>query len=247
MTPAQLDRLSQRKRPQEKPAGYQRWSSLLFLHWEIPAAVLRALVPEPLELDTFEGRAFVGLVPFAMDGVRPWWAPKWTAFSFLETNVRTYVHINGEPGVYFFSLEAASWIATQTARMGWGLPYYFADMHTETKDGVTHYKSMRRDKSCAELDVRYTVDATPPAASVEGTLDDFFLERYLLFVKRGNTILRGQVHHTPYPATTAKVISIFDRILEVGGCKPAQEMPDYAHYSPGVDVEVFALRPVQKK
>src|SRR6185436_9693580 len=96
------------ERPAGKNGGEQRWRQLLFLHWTVPADAMRARVPAGLELDLWEGRAFVGVVPFAMLGVRPSWLPRFAALDFLETNVRTYVVRDGVPGVYFFSLEAAS-------------------------------------------------------------------------------------------------------------------------------------------
>ena len=87
----------------------QRWASLLFLHWVVPLDLLRSLVPPELEIDTFEGRAYVGLVPFTMTGVRPTLLPAIRRCSdFHEVNVRTYVHFRGrDPGVWFFSLDAA--------------------------------------------------------------------------------------------------------------------------------------------
>jgi uncharacterized protein YqjF (DUF2071 family) len=98
-----IDRITPTQRPSRKTQGYQRWRDLLFLHWTVPEQVLRSLVPPALEIDTYGGDAYVGLVPFAMLGVRPVWLPERMGFDFLETNVRTYVHTGGrDPGVYFF-------------------------------------------------------------------------------------------------------------------------------------------------
>src|SRR5688572_18438599 len=91
----EIDRITLTLRPARPIVGYQRWRDLLFLHWPIPVEVLRPLVPEPLSIDTYEGVAYVGLVPFWMIGVRPTWAPERSAFRFLETNVRTYTHLEG--------------------------------------------------------------------------------------------------------------------------------------------------------
>ena len=100
------------QRPDDRPAGFQRWRTLVFLHWEVPAAAVAALLPEGLAVDTFEGRAYVGVVPFTMRDVSPWWSPSVPGVSnFHELNVRTYVHAGGRPGVWFFSLDAASSIA----------------------------------------------------------------------------------------------------------------------------------------
>jgi uncharacterized protein len=108
----------------------QNWWRLLFLHWSVPVEMLWPLIPAPLALDTFEGRAWIGLVPFTMTGVRPWWSPSvpWIS-DFHETNVRTYVHHAGrDPGLWFFSLEAANPVAVRIARAMWRLPYHYARM-----------------------------------------------------------------------------------------------------------------------
>src|SRR5262249_8264073 len=126
---------------------------LTFLHWEVPADELRALLPAPLELDLHEGRAFVGLVPFTMSGVRPVGVPPAPWLSrFHETNVRTYVHVGGhDPGVWFFSLDAANAVAVATARAWFHLPYHYARMTLSqgspgpgTDTGVISYSSERR-------------------------------------------------------------------------------------------------------
>ena len=96
MTDPAVDRIAPTHRPDRRPAGWQRWRELLFVHWPIPVEALRPLIPERLHIDTFDGVAYIGVVPFAMEGVQPWWVP--FGMDFLETNLRTYVHINGEPG-----------------------------------------------------------------------------------------------------------------------------------------------------
>src|SRR5262249_60783837 len=114
------------------------WRDLLFLHWAVPAEPLRALVPEQLDLDLFEGTAYVGLVPFSMTDVRPVGLPPIVGLSrFHETNVRTYVHRAGsDPGVWFFSLDAANRVAVALARRLYHLPYYFARMFLEREGGA---------------------------------------------------------------------------------------------------------------
>src|SRR2546425_10260967 len=120
-----IDRLSPTLRPNGRRAMFQRWADLLFLHWIVPADQITPLLPPVLTLDTFEGHAYIGLVPFTMTGVRPVWAPPVAPLSdFHETNVRTYVHLKGrDPGVWFFSLDAANTIAVRIARAVCKLPY----------------------------------------------------------------------------------------------------------------------------
>lgn len=240
-----IDRIAPTRRPDRKAAGTQRWRELLFLHWPVPVEAVRAQVPESFELDLWDGVAYVGAVPFAMEGVKPWWAPEAVAFAFLETNLRAYVTYKGEPGVYFFSLEAASWIAVQAARVGWGLPYFHATMTSEQRDdGLVHYKTTRRGDAGALLDVTYRL-GEPLGPSEPGSLEHFLLERYLLFVDRGGVIDRGQVYHTPYPAQRAEVLSVREGLFAAAGLPPAQGPPPLVHYASGVDVEVFGPDPIR--
>ena len=234
-----IDRVAPSARPSGPPRGYQRWLDLLFLHWPVPAPAMRALVPEELELDLYDGHAWVGLVPFEMRGVRPRFAPEAAAFSFLEANVRTYVRYRGEPGVYFLSLEAASWIAAKIGRWGWSLPYFHADMSSSVSDDIFDYASRRAGHSEAELRVSYRrLESMGP--SEPGSPEFYFLERYLLFVSRRGRIKRGQVSHTPYPVHRAEVISLEDSLVAAAGLE-VRGPPVLVHASPGVDVEVFDL------
>jgi uncharacterized protein YqjF (DUF2071 family) len=244
-----MDRVAPTRRPTGSNAGTQRWRDLLFLHWEVDATALRALVPPQLELDLFEGRAYVGVVPFLMRGIRPSWWPG-PAFDFYETNLRTYVHHQGDsPGVYFFSLEASSWLAVQAARHGWGLPYHHARMTGADNEGRVKvgdelaYESVRRAGG-AHSQVRCRIGEALPQPPL-GSLEFFLLERYYLYNVRGGALHRGQVHHVPYPAHTAEVLSVSDGLIAAAGLPGVGTRPPaHVHYSPGVDVEVFSVKPV---
>ncbi|HEV7281511.1 MAG TPA: DUF2071 domain-containing protein [Pirellulaceae bacterium] len=253
---APVDRIAPTRRPAGKSIGFQNWSELLFLHREVPVEAVAATLPAGLEPDLHEGKAYVGVVPFRMSDVRPWWAPQAFAFNFLETNVRTYVLCNGEPGVYFYSLEANSPVAVFVARNFWGLPYFHAQMNSVVEDGATRYVSVRKRRSKSDrrtndlTDVRDGVprlealycagDAKLPP-SPEGSLDRFLIERYYLFVRRGRSILRGQVHHVPYPLREVTVESVEDSLAEAAGFPATQPPFTLFHYSPGVEVELFPL------
>lgn len=236
-----IDRIAPTRRPDQAPAGRQRWRDLLFVHWPIPLDALRPLIPERLHIDTFQGQAFIGVVPFAMLGVQPRWLP--FGMDFLETNLRTYVHINGEPGVWFFSLDAASWLAVQAARLGWSLPYHHATMHLSRDGEERRYQTTRRGAPQAALSAHWRVGA-PLGESAPDTLEHFLLERYLLFAQRGGRILRGQVYHTPYPAHAAALLALEEGLIAAAGLPAPQGPPPLVHCSPGVDVEVFPLTPV---
>ncbi|GIW82217.1 MAG: hypothetical protein KatS3mg105_4024 [Gemmatales bacterium] len=238
-----IDRIAPTKRPQARLAGYQRWRDLLFLHWRVPADVVRHLVPQPLALDLWEDQAYVGVVPFRMEGVRPHWWPSFLAFNFLETNLRTYVHYEGRPGVYFFSLDANARLPVYAARLTWGLPYHFARMRMTLDGDIVSYDTRRAGFSSASHRVRYRIGAPLPP-SIPGSIEFFLLERYLLFVERKGRIYVGQVHHAPYPAQAATVLEVEDNLMAAAGLPRVAEPPVCAHYAAGVDVEVFGLRQV---
>ena len=234
-----IDRVSCTLRPDGKPAGYQLWRDLLFLHWEVPASLLQRLIPEPLVVDEFEGKAFIGLVPFVMKNVRPRWWSLGSGFNFLETNMRTYVVHRGKPGVYFFSLDANSVVAVLAANLGWSLPYFVARQRIRrSKDSIQY--SNARIGSKAAMEVEYSI-GEPLGPSHLDSLEYFLLERYLLFVMRHGVMHSGQVSHTPYPAQHAAVLSLQQTMLESVGLPGIDRLPDHAHYSAGVDVEVFPM------
>lgn len=221
--------------------GHQQWRNLLFLHWSVPAAVMREVVPADLELDLWDGRAFVGAVPFEMVGIRPAWWPRAMALDFLETNLRTYVHRRGEPGVYFFSLEASSRLAVLAARWGWGLPYHHARMNITATAGVISYTSERRGDRGAALRVQYRPGAhLGPSAA--GSLEHFLLERYYLFVCQRGRVWKGRVHHGAYPAQTVDLLDVDVGLAASAGLPALVGAPEHAHYAAGVDVEIFGLR-----
>lgn len=230
-----LDRVTPTRRPDGPNAGTQRWSELLFVHWSFPPEVVRKLVPSGFELDLWQGRAWVGVVPFRMEATRPSWLPRRAGLDFFETNLRTYVHRNGEPGVFFFSLEASSWLAVRAARLGWSLPYFHADMSAERTGDRVRYHSDRRGAD-ARIDVEYEIGADLGPSAL-GSLQHFLLERYYLFVERRGVPIKGQVHHVPYPARAATLISADQTLLAAAGLPEGRL--ETVHYSEGVDVEVF--------
>jgi len=206
------------------------------------------MVPPRLEVDTFEGRAYVGLVPFEMHDVRPsrFLPAVPTARRFEETNLRTYVHSGGrDPGVWFFSLDASSALAVLGARAFFHLPYWHARMHTERAGDRVVYRSERHWEggSPAALDVAYDV-GEELAPTAEGTFEHFLAERYFLYALTGSgVLLRGQVHHTPYPLRRARIVELEESIVRAAGISRPEERAS-ALWSPGVDVEVFGLKRV---
>lgn len=210
------------------------------MHQPVPVELLRRLVPPQLTVDTFDGQAWATLIPFAIQGSRPAGAPPALGMSFLETNLRTYVRSpQGEAGIFFFSLEASSWLAVAGARAAYALPYFPARMECR-KDGTKfHYSSVRRlGGAGAELDVTWQV-GSPIGRATPGTLDHFLVERYVLFAQRRNQILRARVRHQPYPLCAATVPALRETLFGQAGLPALSHPPPLAHFSPGVDVDIF--------
>lgn len=177
----------------------QRWSDLLFLHWPVDPKVLKPYLPERLHADVFDDQAWIGVVPFAMERVRPVGLPPlpWVSW-FLELNVRTYVHDeSGRPGVWFFSLDCDQPIAVEVARRFFHLPYHHARMSADLHGGDVIYSSQRRGTEIASrFRYRRAVGAEPARPQ---SLEWFLVERYLLFAKdRAGKLRSGRVHHHPY-------------------------------------------------
>lgn len=242
--------------PPSPVAGYQVWQDLFFLHWTLPPEVVAPLLPPGLALDTHGGHAWIGLVPFRMRNVRPWWSPPIPGIShFLETNVRTYVtHKNGNPGVYFFSLEAANRIAVTAARWGWHLPYHYARMSLTREhqrvDYTSHRTPHRPDSPFLKMTALIEGPLPEPHSdgvsgkASPGSLEEFLAERYLLYTPGADgRLLRGQVLHTPYPLYHCHVEHLSQSLTTALGL-PCPGLPRHALYSPGVNVRVCSLQPV---
>ena len=225
----------------------QRWAYLLFLHWEVSAEALQKLLPPGLTVDTFDGKAYIGLVPFTMTGVRPLHLPAISALSdFHETNVRTYVHRDGKnPGVYFFSLEAANLIAVKLARALFKLNYRHACMSLHAapdtqSPGIVEYSSQRHGTDPAiGLSLRYEVTG-PPKPAEPGTLAFFLVERYILYTEKNHRLMLGRVHHAPYPVQPARVLSLDENLLLSNGIARPATAP-LVHYASEVQVQVYSL------
>ena len=223
----------------------QRWLDLLFAHWPIRAEVLRALIPPQLELDTFEGEAWVGVVPFRMSGVRPRWTPPlpWLS-AFPELNVRSYVKAKtGEPkpGVYFFSLEAANPVAVAIARSLFKLPYFNAQMSLREQDGVISYRSQRTHRGAVSAD--FVGEYAPSGAvfrSEPGSIDEWLTERYSLYTVHNGRLFRGDIHHLPWPLQPAEAAFAVNTVAAASQIA-LPDMPPLLHFARELDVVVWPL------
>ena len=223
---------------------YQRWRDLLFLHWECPLAAIQATLPKGLHVDTFGGKAYLGIVPFFMRNVRPRFFPTVPGISdFMELNVRTYVHDQtGVPGVWFYSLDANQWLAVKVARRFFHLPYEHAEMESSrTEAGAICYRSLRKSGQRGAASVfQYAPGAVVPEPAPD-SLEFFLIERYRLYASAKRRLFHGAVFHQPYPLCRAEVTAWDDHLLGLDGFSSTGRPPDHIIMSPGVDVAVFSL------
>lgn len=234
-----------RERPRERAVMRQRWRSLLFAHFALDAEEIQALLPPGLTVDTFPDsagvdRAWVGLVPFRMEGVTPNGFPEIPGIhAFPETNVRTYVHHQGSgPGVWFFSLDAASRLACTVARTLFHLPYFEATMSVDDAGSIKTYRSRRwKDGTTADVDCEPQGDVF---CAKPGTLEFFLTERYLLYAYKNGQMFSGRVYHAPYRLQRVEGCQISETAVKAAGIT-TRAFENYL-FSPGVDVEVFKLR-----
>ncbi|MEM9081561.1 MAG: DUF2071 domain-containing protein [Verrucomicrobiota bacterium] len=267
--PTPEQRLVPRNRPPESPVMFQRWEHLLFLHWPISPTDIQATLPPGLHVDTFDNQAYLAIVPFYMQAVRPRFLPCVPGLSwFLELNLRTYVHDDqGRPGVWFYSLDCNQPLAVELARNLFHLPYQHAHMSAAKRDETIYYYSSREKKgrrnnpnvlikngvipqshwktNPPSESATYTYTPTNQLQTAQpDTLDFFLLERYLLFstTKKG-TLKVGQVHHQPYPYQPATCPEPSTLPFAYNGFPQPKVPPTSTLYSPGVSVEIFPLKP----
>jgi uncharacterized protein len=205
----------------------QSWHDLLFAHWPVNPAELRARVPSEFTLDLFEGSAWLGIVPFRMTNVAPRGVPAlpWVS-EFSELNVRTYVRVADEPGIFFFSLDAGNALAVHAARTMLNLPCFTASMSVSEDKGVVEYES-RRDacRGAAEFHATYGPAGTPFAAK-RGSLEYFLTERYCLYnVNHHDEPYRLDIHHLPWRLRPARADVAANTMAEVHGINLPDEPP----------------------
>lgn len=213
----------------------QTWHDLLFAHWPIDPARLRAHVPPSLDLDLHDGTAWLAVVPFRMSNVGPRAIPSLPGIAaFPELNVRTYVRIDDRPGVYFFSLDAASALAVRAARLLFNLPYYRACMTVDTAAARVAYRCSRMD-GAAVFDADYEPSGQPfsPAA---GTLEYFLTERYCLYHHdRRGAPYRLEIHHPPWALQPARARIARNTMIDAAGLG-AGGAPVLLHFARRQDV-----------
>jgi uncharacterized protein YqjF (DUF2071 family) len=216
-----------------RAAMLQGWYHLTFLHWRYNAALLRSFIPSALEIDTFDGSAWVGLTPFLLKNLRlPHLPPLPWLSKFAETNLRTYVrHSDGSRGIWFFSLDCARLAAVVAARLSYRLPYKWASMQADPNGQQMHYLSRRKDAS-ADIAIEIgTPLESPPQLAI------FLTARFRLYTLFKGKLAYAQVEHEPWPLHTATATKVQQTIIEAAGLPTPRDEP-MVHYSPGVEVRI---------
>jgi uncharacterized protein YqjF (DUF2071 family) len=253
----EIDRAAPARRPAGPLAGYHRWHNLSFVHWRVPAEMIEPLLPRSLTLDTFDGCAWVGLVPFSISGLRPWWFPPLPGVSaFNEINVRTYVHHRGrDPGVWFCSLNANCRLAASVARCRWHLNYFFGRVEVRRTGNIVRYEAARRAgrqkigaRVVAQIGQKLGHDepgrALAPGRTLPGTLEHFLLDRYILYAQQdGGPLYQARVHHVPYAVDEARLLRCDQTLLAASGIA-VDGPPCHIAFCERADVEMFPLRRV---
>lgn len=222
----------------------QTWHDLVFAHWPVAASRVRELVPPSLVLDTFDGQAWVGVVPFWMSGVRLRGGPglPWIS-TFPELNVRTYVRLGERGGVFFFSLDAARWPAVWAAWTFFGLPYFHARMRVRLVGEAVRYASDRIQRRAPSARLRMAYRPTGPVQEPRpGTLEHFLTERYCLYTcGPDGSPLVCEIQHGPWPLQPAEAEIRANTMAAAAGI----DLPDAApllHFSRRQDTVVWRLR-----
>src|SRR5215510_4203569 len=210
----------------------QRWHEISFFHWSCEPALLQSRLPRPLTIDTSEGKAWIGLTPFLLTGLRPPLLPQALGLTFPEMNLRTYVVGPSGPGIWFFSLDAARAIAVLGARWTYGLPYYWSDMHVDVGENENLYYSSRGGKAKAHIRI-----AKKERITEQSPLEIFLTARFRLYSMYYSKLVTAAVSHPPWELNRVRVIEFEESVRREMRVEFASE--DFlAHYSRGVDAKI---------
>ena len=217
--------------PSEAWQYYQEWNNVLFLHWQVDVGALQDLVPDELEIDLFDGRPWVSLVAFTMEGVRTRNLPAFPPVSnFHEINLRTYVRSANKTGVYFLSIEGGNRLSCSVARRLSSLPYRFSEIKRSRNQYLSHNRLLNN-----HLCIDYIAGSELPAKTA---LDQWLTERYALFQDCQDSIHEFEIHHLEWPLKEVTITALkvdYPRFKRLIGRKP-----DKVQYSAGVQVIAWA-------
>jgi uncharacterized protein YqjF (DUF2071 family) len=224
----------------------QTWERLLFAHWRVPAERLREVVHPKIPIDTFDGSAWLGVTPFTVTGMHVRGTPPPPGVSsFHEINVRTYTTIHGKPGIYFFSLDAGSRLAVETARRVYRVPYFEARIDVEEEGDRIRYTHGRTqaDGPAAGFAAEYEPSGSVYTAA-PGSFEHWAAERYCLYtLDDEQRVQRGEIHHPPWPLQAATVEIAHNTMGRQVGIELEGEPT--AHFARRQDVVFWPLSPVE--
>ena len=242
-TSLQIDRLAMRGRPEGTPIMHQRWEDLLFLHWPLDPAVVRPLIPEILDLDTFDGKAWIGVTPFELADLRIASLPPIPGLSaFHEVNVRTYVHYNGVPGTWFFSLDASKMIPAAAARVAFMLPYFSANIEFKRSAAAFDFTLSRSGPPAAHFHARWTAGLRLRDPDKD-SLAFFLVERYCYFTTLESSLYMCRIYHRPWILDEVAEVEHQSTLIGALG-NPEPGTRPLAHHSSSLDVEIWPPKPV---
>ncbi|TAJ19531.1 MAG: DUF2071 domain-containing protein [Planctomycetota bacterium] len=246
-------------RPWPLPRGpwamTQTWHDLLFAHWPVDAVALAraCALPDALELDLYDGRAWLGIVPFRMSGVRVRALPPLPgAHAFPELNVRTYVRVRArpeeKPGVWFLSLDATSALAVAAARAWFALPYFRARMSCRADGERIHYASDRSDARGAASALALEYEPTGPVERARrGSFESWATDRYCLYaLTRTGKLLRSEIHHLPWPLQPARARWSANTAARAHRLELPDDRPPHLAFARRIEVAIWAPRRVAR-
>ncbi len=217
-----------------------RWLDALFAHWRVDPATVGARLPEPLSVATYDGDAYLGVVPFEMADIRPRGAP--VGLSFPELNLRTYVTHGGRKGVYFFTLDAADTVGVSLARSLFRLPYYRASMEVTREGDRVTFRSRRAHPGAPPADFEATYGPVgEPSPPEPGSLEAFLVENYRFYTEGRGRVYYGDIEHDPWPLAPAHCEIRTNGLFAANGFGEPESDPVF-HYSPAVDVTADRIR-----
>jgi uncharacterized protein YqjF (DUF2071 family) len=242
-TEVAIDRLAMRARPEGNPIMHQRWEDLLFLHWPVSPELLRPLIPAPLEIDTFEDKAWIGITPFELTDLHITSMPPIPGLSsFHECNVRTYVHLAGTPGIWFFSLDASKLVPAIAARIFFMLPYFKAQIDFVRRTGEYAFALTRNGPPATEFRATWRAGLRLRDPD-QDSLTFFLVERYCYFSIRDSVPYICRIYHHPWILDEAHLGACDSTMTSAAGIPEPSAQP-LAHFSKSLNVDIWAPKPI---
>jgi uncharacterized protein len=210
----------------------QRWHEISFFHWSCEPGLLQHRLPAGLEIDTFDGKAWISLTPFLLSGLRPPLVPHFLGMEFPEMNLRSYVNGPAGSAIWFFSLDAAKFLAVAGARITFGLPYFWSDMCVEIGDNENFYFSNRGGRAKARIRI-----AKEESITEQSDLDIFLTARFRLYSTYRGRLVTAEVEHQPWQLNRLRVLEFEENVRRTMGVEfPGDDF--LCHHSPGVESRI---------